>query len=102
VSNKHYVEVALYQLKNEIENSQFLAVSDEATDVYRKLPGFVRRELMKSEDGKWVDLVYWENREVAKQAEPTVYHDATIAKVMAVLNTETMIFIHAQPVRQDS
>jgi hypothetical protein len=102
VSNNPYVEVALYQLKSGIEEAQFLAVSDEATGVYRKLSGFVRRELMKSEDGKWVDLVYWQNRDLAKKAEPMIYHDPTIANVMAVLDTETMIFTHAEPVRQDS
>jgi len=31
VSNKHYVEVALYQLKSDVGDAQFLAVSDEAT-----------------------------------------------------------------------
>ena len=102
MSNKHYVEVALYQLKSDVEEGHFLDVSDEATHVYRKLDGFVRRKLMKSEDDKWVDLVYWQNRDVAKQAEPIIYHDATIAKVMAVLDTESMIFTHAEPVRQDS
>jgi hypothetical protein len=102
VLDKHYAEVALYQLKSGIDDAQFLAISDEATEVYRKLPGFVRRELMKSDEGKWVDLVYWQNRDLAKQAEPTIYNDGTIAKVMAVLDTESMIFTHAEAVRQDS
>lgn len=101
MSIQHYAEVAFYQLKSGIDDAQFLSISDEATDVYRKLPGFVRRELMKSEDGNWVDLVYWQDRDVAKLAEPTLYSDATIARVMAVLDTETMIFTHALTVRQD-
>lgn len=98
MSNKAYVEVALYKLKSEVEEVQFLVLSAGATAVFEKLAGFVRRELMRSEDGRWVDLAYWQNRELAKQAEPTIYEDATIAKVMALLDSETMIFTHAQPI----
>jgi hypothetical protein len=98
MSNKPYVEVALYKLKSEVAEAQFLAVSEAATGVFAKLAGFERRELMKSEDGRWVDLVYWQSRELAKQAEPTIYHDPTIAKVMEILDTESMVFTHAEPV----
>ena len=37
--DKRYIEVALYQLKTNVEESQFLRVSDATTDVYRMLGG---------------------------------------------------------------
>jgi hypothetical protein len=102
MSDKHYIEVALYTVKNDVEETRFLAVSDAVSEVYRKLSGFVRRELMKSEDGKWVDIVYWQNRELAKQAEAVIYQDAMIAEVMGLINAETMVFTHVEPFRQYS
>lgn len=100
MSERQYIEVALYTVKG--EEAKFLSVSDDANEVYRKLEGFVRRELMKSDDGKWVDMVYWQNRALAKQAEDILYHDATIAEVMGLIDTETMVFTHVEPFRQYS
>jgi hypothetical protein len=100
MSDQHYIEVALYSVKREVKEAQFLRISDAAAEVYRKLEGFVRRELMKSDDGKWVDMVYWQNREVAKRAEPVLYQDTTIAEVMGLIDTDTMVFTHVEPFRQ--
>jgi hypothetical protein len=100
MSERQYIEVALYTLKNGVEEAKFLVVSDTASEVYRKLGGFVRREHMKSDDGKWVDMVYWQNRDIAKQAEPVLYQDATIAEVMGLIDTDTMVFTHVEPFRQ--
>jgi len=99
MAEKNYVEVSLYNLNDGVEEAHFLSVSDKATDVFRDCDGFMRRELLKNDDGKWVDLVYWANQRMAKAAEARLYSDETIAELMGQLNTETMIFVHVEPER---
>jgi hypothetical protein len=100
MSEQPCIEVALYTVKTEVEEAAFLVASDAAGEVYRGPKGFVRRELLKSDDGKWVDRVYWRNRAVARQSEAVLYHDATMAELMGLIDAETMVFTHGEPLRQ--
>ncbi|EMJ97658.1 antibiotic biosynthesis monooxygenase family protein [Leptospira alstonii] len=38
------------------------------SDFLSKQEGFIRRELLKGPDNRWVDLVYWKNKEAAEKA----------------------------------
>lgn len=82
-----------------ISDADYMPTSDEVTEVLRKHEGFIRRELMKNGDGQWVDIAYWANPELGKKAEASLHEDAVIAKAMKMLNMETMVFTHVQPVK---
>src|SRR3989338_92445 len=62
------VETAKFKLKKGVTDSQFLAASQKAFDGFlSKSKGFVSRELVKSEDGTWMDIVHFETEKDAQE-----------------------------------
>ena len=91
----YYVEVAIYRLKLEITCEQFLQATDATLPDFQQLNGFIRHEIFRSEDGRWLDLVYYESRQAAKAAEPVLSAASSIQDVMAMLEMEEGQWFHA-------
>jgi hypothetical protein len=36
--------------------------------ILAQLPGFIRRQISRDESGQWMDMVYWESIDQAKEA----------------------------------
>lgn len=63
------VETSQFKTKPGVSDTQFLAASQEAHDGFlSKCKGFVSRELLKSDDGTWFDIVHFETMEDAQAA----------------------------------
>ena len=63
------IEWAPFKLANGVDEATLLRASDALQEGFlAKPPGFVRRDLLKGEDGQWVDLVHWETSDAAAQA----------------------------------
>lgn len=99
---KPYIEVAVYRLKPNVTVEQFLETADENLAAFRQLKGFLHRELVGSEDGQWLDLVYYESREAAEAAEPILSAAPTIQTIMGMLDMENGQWFHATAVRHYS
>jgi hypothetical protein len=63
------IEWAPFKLAEGADEASLLRAADAIQDGFlAKQPGFVRRELLKGEDGQWADLVYWESADAAAAA----------------------------------
>jgi hypothetical protein len=63
------VEWAPFRLREGIEEPRLLQASEALqTEFLAKQRGFIHRELLKGENGQWVDLVYWTDHASADQA----------------------------------
>ena len=63
------IEWAPFRLIDSADEASLLRASDALQSGFlANQPGFIRRELLKGEEGQWVDLVYWESEEAAAQA----------------------------------
>ena len=63
------VETAQFAVKAGVTDAQLLAASREAHDGYlSRCRGFVGRELLKSDDGTWLDIVRFETMADAQAA----------------------------------
>ena len=63
------IEWAPFKLADGVDEARLLRASDGLqTGFLAEQPGFIRRELLKGQDGQWVDLVYWESDEAATRA----------------------------------
>src|SRR5918997_2398355 len=63
------IEWAPFTLVGSADETRLLRASDALQEGFlAKQPGFIRRELLKGQDGQWVDLVYWESAEAAARA----------------------------------
>lgn len=102
MNEETYIEVSVYQLNADIEEADFLETSEQVSEVFRKHVGFQHRDLMRSNDKQWVDMIYWENETTAKASEEALYASPVINTLMSMLNTETMVFTHVHPVKRYS
>jgi hypothetical protein len=63
------IEWAPFKLADGADEARLLRASDGLqTGFLARREGFIRRELLKGQDGQWVDLVYWESEEAAARA----------------------------------
>jgi hypothetical protein len=65
----HIVELAPFKVAREADENELLAASETLqVEFLAHQPGFVRRELLRGKEGRWVDLVVWTSREAAEAA----------------------------------
>lgn len=54
------IELAPFAVKPGVTEAQVLEASEVLQrDFLAGQPGFVRRDLLRGDDGRWLDLVYW-------------------------------------------
>ncbi|SFM70638.1 hypothetical protein [Methanolobus profundi] len=62
------VEVVKFRLITGVNENEFLAASNIMMKELGSLDGFIDRELLKKEDGTWMDVLHWENMDDALKA----------------------------------
>jgi len=84
------IELVRFRLQPGKTSAEWLKANEKINDWMKSQPGFRFRSLSETDDGEWLDVVYWENLETAKAAdekfaaemmsvcEPLVAHDSVI------------------------
>lgn len=63
------VEWAPFELAEHINEQQLLDAADQIErEFLQQQYGYIRRELLRGKNGKWVDLIYWSTEESAALA----------------------------------
>lgn len=67
--NNHIIEFAPFTLAEGVDESTLVAASDALqAEFLSQQKGFIRRDLLKTADGKWADIAYWDSRKSIEQA----------------------------------
>lgn len=67
--NTTVIEWAPFTLKEGIDEAKLLEAADALQkDFLSKQEGFLKRELLKGEGDKWVDILHWSSKEAAEKA----------------------------------
>jgi len=65
-----YKDIISYELADGITEEHLLKIAGQiVNDWMKNLPGFSKWEIHKNQDMSFVDIVYWNSREDAKNAE---------------------------------
>ena len=99
MSNGHTLEVAMFRLKDGTDQEAFLSASDATMSALRSYSGFIRREVFKSEDGQWLDLLYWTSLEEAMSAAEQILDDPSCHPFLEMLDMPSLTMLHLHPVR---
>ncbi|HEX8597353.1 MAG TPA: hypothetical protein VF952_02445 [Chloroflexia bacterium] len=99
MSNTHTLEAALFRLKAGTDEEAFLMASDGTMTALKGYSGFIRREVLKSDDGQWLDLIYWHSLEEAMSAAEQIISDPTCHPFLEMLDMGSITMLHLQPVR---
>ncbi len=65
-----YKDIITYELAAGVTEEHLFKVAKEVVDSWMiKQVGFMKWEILKTEDGRYTDIVYWVSKEAAKMAE---------------------------------
>lgn len=65
-----YKDIISYELSENVSKAHLISVAKQmVNDWMKKQPGFIKWEITEHTDGSLIDIVYWETKDAAKQAE---------------------------------
>jgi len=85
----HVIEWAPFRLKNGVTEADILAASDALQVAFlASQPGFVRRELVRADDGRYIDIVCWATKEAADEAVANAAKSASCGRYFSLMQAE--------------
>ena len=93
--------MAQFKMKVGVSEDEVLAASQEAQDGFlAKQKGYVSRELLKSSEGEWVDIVHWETMEDAQKAMQDFMGHSSTKKFGEVIDPSSIKMLHLEVVKR--
>jgi hypothetical protein len=84
------IEIVKLKPARGVTEQEFLAASDRFEEDYmRKRPGFIRRTLLRGDDGTWAVLVDWDTVANAQASMDAFPNDPASAPFNAVIDPAT-------------
>ncbi|MGH2593537.1 MAG: antibiotic biosynthesis monooxygenase family protein [Anaerolineae bacterium] len=93
------IELVLMKPKAAVDEAALLRASDDLMPFLREVGGFIRRELLKTEDNQWVDLVYWNSLAEAQHAANTIMSKPAGQRLATLLDETSITLLHLHQVR---
>ena len=88
------VEIVLFKLNANVAESDFLSAVAAMTPDLRTVSGYLSRELLRGDDGLWVDVLHWRSMADAQQAMATMMSKPSMQPFMAMLDGSSMEMRH--------
>jgi len=89
-------EVVLFQLKETITDADFLKEAAVTQAWVEQQEGYISRELLKTEDGQWIDTVRWTALEHAENAAAEMMQTEHCMPFMSMIDETQMQMWHFQ------
>jgi hypothetical protein len=86
------VELALSKPASGVSDEDVREATFAVAPILHKLPGLLYREVLSDMQGRWADLIYWETKEHADRAMPTVGHYPEVQDLFSKLDPAVEIF----------
>lgn len=94
--NTHEItlEMVHFQTDSAISEAAFVALFAQTESLVQCQPGFLSRQLIRADDGRWTDLVLWRSRPEAEAAAAIVTRDPAFAGFASAIRMETVEIGH--------
>lgn len=96
------LEVVLFKLRPGADEAAFLAASEAVMPDLRAMRGFIRREVFKDVDGRWMDTVHWQSLGDAHRAAEVFLGLPCAQTLIALIDEPSMTMLHLEPMRSYS
>lgn len=93
------LEIVQFRLKADVDQQAFLATVAETQAALAQLPGYIRRDVLQSDDGIWVDMVYWQSNAEALSAAAAFATMPEMASFVQLLDQQSITMLHLAQVR---
>ncbi len=88
------IEVVIFKAKAGVSDSQLQTAALAITPILKEMSGFISREFGASEDGKYIDVVYWKDLPSAKAAAEKVMGIPKCGEFFGLIDQNQMQFMH--------
>ncbi|MDO5980315.1 antibiotic biosynthesis monooxygenase family protein [Flavivirga spongiicola] len=88
------VELVLFKTKPEFTKTQVVNAAKNINPVLEKHKGYLSRKLSITEDGQWMDVVYWTDLESAENASKHILENKLAQKYFEMIDDSTVEFNH--------
>ena len=88
------VELVLFKTKPEFNKEDVLRAAKSINPLLQEYAGYVSRKLSITDDGQWMDVVYWTDLESAKKASENILENKLAQKYFGMIDETTMEFSH--------
>ena len=93
------VEVVQFKAKTGVSDAQIRAAAAALQRDVEQFPGYMRRRLLKSADGQWIDIVDWTGLDEALQAGEAMMARPSAQGFMELVELESISMLHLAPVQ---
>ena len=98
MSDNPTVEIVIFKLKENVSEAGFLPAADAVEPSLKKMSGFINRQLLKGENGHWIDMVHWESLAEAQQANEAIMQESCAIGFMSMLDETNLTMLHGDTV----
>jgi heme-degrading monooxygenase HmoA len=95
------IELAQFKTKSGVNDAEVLGASQEAHDGFlAKQKGYISRELLKSSEGEWIDIVHWETIEDAQTAMNSFMGHHSTKRFAEIVDPPSIKMMHLKVVKK--
>lgn len=99
-SNPSVIEVVTFRVKEGISSTKANQQLLDLGNVISSFPGYISRTLSKSENGEWIDVVYWQDLTSALNAAKSAEQNSDALEVFAIIDETSLRINHYQIINQ--
>jgi len=88
------IEMVLFKTNEGVKQEDAKKIMSELNNFLSNQKGFVSRKTSISEDGQYLDLVYWTDLQSAKTASEKAMKNPKAMEAFSVINQKKMQFSH--------
>lgn len=95
------LEIVKVKLKPGIDEGSFMEEAKKFHDSWlAKQPGFQKRVTLKSPEGEWVDILWWDSMEDAKATAEKVMQEPSAGAWFGMMDESTVSMYHGEIVEE--
>ncbi len=89
------IEIAQFKLVSGVSDEEFLKEAEAVQKSFlEKQSGYIDRELLKSDDGLWVDVLHWNSMKEAQKAAEVMMSDPATQGFMQKIDPSSVKMFH--------
>jgi heme-degrading monooxygenase HmoA len=94
------VELHLARVMSGVSDEELLRAADAIMPDARAMDGYLGRQVLKADDGRWIDVITWSDREAATRAGEAFLALPSARPLMAAIDLESVTMLYLQPVQR--
>lgn len=99
MDKKFIVEIAQFKLAAGVSEKDFLMEADAVQKNFlQKQKGYIDRELLRGDDGQWVDILHWTSMAEATRAAEMMMKDPSTLGFLQSIDPASVKMLHLEQV----